>query len=298
MKATGEILDPFLNYLAVEKGLARNTLDSYSRDLNTYLDFLEGEGIASFAGTSKITAMAFIQHLHKRGLAQRSITRALVAVRGLYRYLAQEGHLENNPLEDMELPRLIPSLPYVLTVQDVEQLLAQPDDETTLGIRDGAMLELLYATGMRVSELCDLPTGGLNLEVGFVTVRGKGGKERIVPIGEAAMERAKIYLDKARPAILKGRESPYLFVNNRGGKLSRQGFWKILRAYALKAGITKHITPHTLRHSFATHLLERGADLRFIQAMLGHVDISTTQVYTHVNQEYLKKLHRQYHPRA
>ncbi len=298
MKEKGEILDPFLHYLAVEKGLARNTLEAYSRDLNAYLDFLEAQGIASFAETSKITAMAFIQHLHTRELAQRSITRALVAIRGLYRYLAQEGHLEINPLEDMELPRLIPSLPHVLTVQDVEQLLAQPDDETTLGIRDGAMLELLYATGMRVSELCELPTGGLNLEVGFVTVRGKGGKERIVPIGEAAMERAQLYLEGARGALIKGRESPYLFVNNRGGKLSRQGFWKILRTYALKAGITKHITPHTLRHSFATHLLERGADLRFIQAMLGHVDISTTQVYTHVNQEYLKKLHRQYHPRA
>lgn len=298
MKVTGEIIDPFLNYLAVEKGLARNTLEAYSRDLNAYLDFLEGEGITSLAETSKITAMAFIQHLHKRGLAQRSITRALVAIRGLYRYLSQEGHLEVNPLEDMELPRLIPSLPHVLTVQDIEQLLAQPDMETLLGIRDGAMLELLYATGMRVSELCELPTGGLNLEVGFVTVRGKGGKERIVPIGEAAMERALIYLEKARPALIKGRESPYLFANNRGGKLSRQGFWKILRAYALKAGITKRITPHTLRHSFATHLLERGADLRFIQAMLGHVDISTTQVYTHVNQEYLKKLHQQYHPRA
>lgn len=298
MKEKGEILDLFLHYLAVEKGLARNTLEAYSRDLHAYLDFLEGEGITSFAETSKITAMAFIQHLQKRGLSQRSIIRALVALRGLYGYLSQEGLLEANPLEDMELPRLIPSLPHVLTLQDVEQLLAQPDAETTLGIRDGAMLELLYATGMRVSELCELPTSGLNLEVGFVTVRGKGGKERIVPIGEAAMERARIYLEGSRPAILKGRESPYLFVNNRGGKLSRQGFWKILRTYALKAGITKHITPHTLRHSFATHLLERGADLRFIQAMLGHVDISTTQVYTHVNQEYLKKLHRQYHPRA
>jgi integrase/recombinase XerD len=298
MNVLGEIIDPFLHYLAVERGLARNTLEAYSRDLTAYLDFLEGEGVVSIAETSKITAMAFIQHLHKRGLAQRSITRALVAIRGLYRFLAQEGHLEVNPLEDMELPRLIPALPHVLTVQDIEQLLAQPDTETLLGIRDGAMLELLYATGMRVSELCELPIGGLNLEVGFVTVRGKGGKERIVPIGEAAMERDRLYLEKARGILLKGRESPYLFVNNRGGKLSRQGFWKILRAYALKAGITKRITPHTLRHSFATHLLERGADLRFIQAMLGHVDISTTQVYTHVNQEYLKKLHQQFHPRA
>jgi integrase/recombinase XerD len=294
----GEVLDPFLHYLAVEKGLARNTLEAYSRDLNTYLDFLEAEGIVSFDETTKGTAMAFIQHLQKRGLSQRSVTRALVAIRGLYRYLSQEGQLEANPLEDMELPRLISRLPHVLTVQDVEQLLAQPDAETPRGIRDGAMLELLYATGMRVSELVDLPTSELNLEVGFVTVRGKGGKERIVPIGEAAMERARTYLEGARPAILKERESTYLFLNNRGGRLSRQGFWKILKKYALQAGITKRITPHTLRHCFATHLLERGADLRFIQAMLGHVDISTTQVYTHVNQEYLKQLHRQYHPRA
>jgi integrase/recombinase XerD len=298
MNVNEEILDPFLNYLAVEKGLARNTLEAYSRDLNTYLDFLEAGGIDSFAETSKTTAMAFIQHLQRRGLSQRSINRALVALRGLYRYLLQEGHLEVNPLEDMELPRLIRTLPHVLTVQDVEQLLAQPDDETPRGIRDGAMLELLYATGMRVSELVDLPTSELNLEVGFVTVRGKGGKERIIPIGEVALERALTYLELARPAILKGRENPYLFVNNRGGRLSRQGFWKILRKYAFKAGIAKRITPHTLRHSFATHLLERGADLRFIQAMLGHVDISTTQVYTHVNQEYLRQLHRQFHPRA
>jgi integrase/recombinase XerD len=293
-----EIIDSFLHYLAVEKGLARNTLEAYSRDLNTYLSFLEAEGISSLAQTSKVTVMAFVQRLQKQGLSARSITRALVALRGLYRYLAQEGHLEVNPLEDMELPRLPPPLPHVLTLQDIERLLAEPDVETPRGIRDGAMLELLYATGMRVSELVDLSTSGLNLEVGFVTVRGKGAKERIVPIGEMAMERARAYLEQARPVLLKGKESPYLFVNNRGTRLSRQGFWKILKQYALLAGITKRITPHTLRHSFATHLLERGADLRFIQAMLGHVDISTTQVYTHVNQEYLKQLHRRFHPRA
>jgi integrase/recombinase XerD len=294
----GEILDPFLHYLAVEKGLARNTLEAYSRDLNAYLDFLEGEGIPSLVETTSLTVMAFIQRLKKRGLAMRSITRALVALRGLYRFLAREGYLEANPLEDMELPRLGPTLPHVLTIQDIERLLAQPDTETPRGIRDGAMLELLYATGMRVSELVELPTSGLNLEVGFVTVRGKGSKERIVPIGEVAMDKVRTYLEHVRPAMLKGRESPYLFLNNRGHGLSRQGFWKILRQYTLKAGITKRITPHTLRHSFATHLLERGADLRFIQAMLGHVDISTTQVYTHVNQEYLKQLHRQFHPRG
>jgi integrase/recombinase XerD len=294
----GEVLDPFLHYLAVEKGLSRNTLEAYSRDLNAYLDFLEGEGITSLAETTSLTVMAFIQRLKKRGLAMRSITRSLVALRGLYRFLAREGYLEANPLEDMELPRLGPTLPHVLTVQDIERLLAQPDAETPRGIRDGAMLELLYATGMRVSELVELPTSGLNLEVGFVTVRGKGSKERIVPIGEVAMDRVRTYLEHVRLAMLKGRESPYLFLNNRGGRLSRQGFWKILRKYSLEAGITKRITPHILRHSFATHLLERGADLRFIQAMLGHVDISTTQVYTHVNQEYLRQLHRQFHPRG
>jgi integrase/recombinase XerD len=294
----GEILDPFLHYLAVEKGLARNTLEAYSRDLNAYLAFLEGEGIASLADTTTLTVMAFMNRLKERGLTVRSITRALVALRGLYRYLSREGHLGINPLEDMELPRLSSTLPHVLSIQDVEQLLAQPDAEGPLGIRDGAMLELLYATGMRVSELVALPTTAANLEVGFVMVTGKGGRERICPIGEVAMDRVKSYLERGRPSILKGKESPLLFLNNRGGRMSRQGFWKLLRHYALKAGITARITPHTLRHSFATHLLERGADLRFIQAMLGHVDISTTQVYTHVNQEYLKQLHRQFHPRA
>ena len=293
-----EILDPFLHYLAVEKGLARNTIEAYSRDLIAYLDFLEKEGICSIAETTKLTVMAFILAQKKRGLSLRSITRSLVSLRGLYRYLSQEGYLEVNPLEDMELPKLTPALPHVLSVEEVETLLAQPDDSSPRGIRDGAMLELLYATGIRVSELVELPIRGLNMEVGFVTVRGKGGRERIVPIGEVAMERLRIYLGRARPAILKGRESPYLFLNARGRKLTRQGFWKILKAYALQAGITKRITPHTLRHSFATHLLERGADLRFVQAMLGHVDISTTQIYTHVNQEYLRRLHRQFHPRA
>jgi integrase/recombinase XerD len=293
----GEILDSFVHYLAVEKGLARNTLEAYSRDLNAYLAFLEAEGIASLGVTSKLTVLAFIKQLQKVGLAKRSINRALVALRGLYRFHAREGMLPADPLEDMELPKLGPTIPHVLTVQDCEQLLAQPQAEGPLGIRDGAMLELLYGTGMRVSELCELPVSGLNLEAGFVLIKGKGGKERVCPIGEVAMERVGNYLQRARPLLLKGRESPFLFLNSRGGRMSRQGFWKILRHYALMTGITKHITPHTLRHSFATHLLERGADLRFIQAMLGHADIGTTQIYTHVNQEYLRQLHRKYHPR-
>jgi integrase/recombinase XerD len=295
----GEILDSFLHYLAVEKGLSRNTLEAYSRDLNVYLAFLEAEGIASLADTTKLTVLAFIKQLQKTGLARRSINRALVAVRGLYRFHMTEGHLAADPLEDMELPKLKQTIPHVLTVKDVELLLAQPAAiESPLGIRDTAMLELLYATGMRVSELVGMPVSGVNLDAGFCLIKGKGGKERICPIGEIAMERVRNYLEQARPVLLKGRESPLLFLNNRGQGMSRQGFWKLLRHYALAAGITKHLTPHTLRHSFATHLLERGADLRFIQAMLGHADIGTTQVYTHVNQEYLKELHRKYHPRA
>lgn len=291
-------LDSFLHYLAVEKGLARNTLEAYSRDLISYYDFLEQQGVTSLSATTKLTVTAFIMAQRKRGLSLRSITRSLVVLRGFYKFLVQEDYLQANPLEGMELPKLSSPLPHVLSVQDVEGLLALPDDESARGIRDGAMLELLYATGMRVSELVDLPVHGLNLEVGFVTVKGKGGKERIVPIGEVAVDKLKAYLEKSRPAILKGMENPYLFLNTRGDKLSRQGFWKILKSYALRAGISKKITPHTLRHSFATHLLERGADLRFVQAMLGHADISTTQIYTHVNQEYLKQLHRRFHPRA
>jgi integrase/recombinase XerD len=293
-----EILDPFLHYLAVEKGLSRNTLEAYSRDLLTYLNFLEQERISSLSASTRLTVMAFIMALKKGGLSPRSITRALVALRGLFRYLSQEGYLDVNPLEDMELPRVSPALPHVLSVQEVNRLLAQPDATSPQGVRDGAMLELLYATGMRVSELVDFFLSGLNMDVGIVTARGKGDKERIVPVGEVAIEKVKLYLERGRQVILKGRESPYLFLNLRGEKLSRQGFWKILKKYALQAGITKRITPHTLRHSFATHLLERGADLRFVQAMLGHVDISTTQIYTHVNLGYLKKLHRQFHPRA
>lgn len=296
MKEAG--VDRYLHYLAIEKGLSRNTLEAYSRDLIAYLDFLQAEGVSSLRVATRNTVLSFIKHLHKRGLSARSINRTLVALRGLYRFLVREGDLNDDPLEDMELPKLTPPLPRTLTVHDVVGILAQPDEGTPLGLRDAAMLELLYATGMRVSELVEISIGGVNLEAGFVLIKGKGGKERVCPIGEVAMVRLRRYLEGGRPLLLKGKESPYLFVNHRGGRMTRQGFWKLLRHYALAAGITKRVTPHTLRHSFATHLLERGADLRSIQAMLGHADISTTQVYTHVNQEYLKELHRKYHPRG
>jgi len=291
-------IDSFLHYLAVEKGLARNTLDAYSRDLIAYRSFLDEEGISSLSQTDKLTVMAFVMDQKKRGLVLRSITRSLVAVRGLYRFLSQEGHLATNPLEDMELPRIGTHLPYVLSLVEVERLLEAPDNESPQGLRDGAMLELLYGTGMRVSELVEFPTSGLNMEVGFVTIKGKGGRERIVPVGEMAVTRVLRYMKDSRPRLTKGEATHYLFVNMRGDKLSRQGFWKILKTYAHRAGVSARLTPHTLRHSFATHLLERGADLRFVQAMLGHVDVSTTQIYTHVNQEYLRQLHHRFHPRA
>jgi integrase/recombinase XerD len=290
-------LDSYFQHLILERGLSRNTIEAYSRDINAYLSFLHQQRITSIAEAGRLTLMAFIAQQKKRGLSL-SITRSVVAVRGFYKFLTRESYLSANPLDDMELPRIGPTLPTVLSVGEVERILAIPDPDTPGGMRDAAMLELLYASGMRVSELVDFPVSGLNLEVGFVTVRGKGDKERVIPIGEMAAARVKTYLERSRPMLLKQKQSPYLFLNLRGGKLSRQGFWKILKHYALRAGVLKRITPHTLRHSFATHLLERGADLRFIQALLGHADISTTQVYTHVNQEYLRRLHQQYHPRA
>jgi len=292
------LVDSYLHYLVVEKGLSRNTIESYGRDLRVFLDFVEGRGIRSFRQVTRGDVLAFLKELQGRGLSVRSVSRALVSLRGLFRFLLLEGHLEEDPVEEMEVPRPPRSLPHVLSLQEVERILEAPDPGTPLGVRDRAMLELLYATGMRVSELAGLPPEGVDIQVGFVRVKGKGDKERVIPIGEVARERLDIYLREGRPRLLKGRESPYLFVNRQGRGLSRQGIWKLIKRYALEAGVLTPITPHTLRHSFATHLLERGADLRFVQVMLGHADIGTTQIYTHLNQEYLRKIYQQYHPRA
>ncbi len=292
------LVDSYLHYLVVEKGLSRNTIESYGRDLRVFLDFVEGRGIRSFRQVTRGDVLAFLKELQGRGLSVRSVSRALISLRGLFRFLLLEGHLEEDPVEEMEVPRPPRSLPHVLSLQEVERILEAPDPGTPLGVRDRAMLELLYATGMRVSELAGLPPEGVDIQVGFVRVKGKGDKERVIPIGEVARERLDIYLREGRPRLLKGRESPYLFVNRQGRGLSRQGIWKLIKRYALEAGVLTPITPHTLRHSFATHLLERGADLRFVQVMLGHADIGTTQIYTHLNQEYLRKIYQQYHPRA
>jgi len=292
------LVDSYLHYLVVEKGLSRNTIESYGRDLRVFLDFVEGRGIRSFRQVTRGDVLAFLKELQGRGLSVRSVSRALISLRGLFRFLLLEGHLEEDPVEEMEVPRPPRSLPHVLSLQEVERILEAPDPGTPLGVRDRAMLELLYATGMRVSELAGLAPEGVDIQVGFVRVKGKGDKERVIPIGEVARERLDIYLREGRPRLLKGRESPYLFVNRQGRGLSRQGIWKLIKRYALQAGVLTPITPHTLRHSFATHLLERGADLRFVQVMLGHADIGTTQIYTHLNQEYLRKIYQQYHPRA
>jgi integrase/recombinase XerD len=293
-----QLLDQFLHYLIVEKGLSKNTIDAYSHGLNRFLDSLRKKGIQEMPSVSKFDVRAFLLALRKQGLSTKTVLRNLVAIRTFFQFLIQEGILEANPIEELESPKIAKTLPEILTLKEVEQLLEQPNPQTPLAIRDRAMLEVLYATGMRVSELTHLPINQVNLEGGYVLVFGKGSKERIIPLGSEAMKWVALYLKAARERLAKGKESPFLFINRSGRGMSRQQFWKNIKAYGRRAGIRKRITPHLLRHSFASHLLEGGADLRSVQMMLGHVDISTTQIYTHVTGERLKKIHKRYHPRG
>jgi integrase/recombinase XerD len=293
-----QILDQFLHYLIVEKGLSKNTIDAYSHGLNRFLDYLRKKGIQEMPSVSKFDVRAFLLALKKQGLSTKTVLRNLVAIRTLFQFLIQEGILATNPIEELESPKISKTLPEILTLKEVEQLLEQPNPQTPLAIRDRAMLEVLYATGMRVSELTHLPINQVNLEGGYVLVFGKGSKERIIPLGSEAMKWVALYLKVARERLAKGKESPFLFINRSGRGMSRQQFWKNIKTYGRRAGIRKRITPHLLRHSFASHLLEGGADLRSVQMMLGHVDISTTQIYTHVTGERLKKIHQRYHPRG
>lgn len=293
-----QLSDQFINYLVVEKGLSKNTVAAYSRDLVLYLDFLRTNDITNIAKSDTTLVLKHLIELRDMGLGPRSRARHLVTLRGFYKFLVQEKVLETNPAQIVDLPKAGQKLPDVLKVDDVLRLLQAPDPSKPLGARDSAMLELLYAAGLRVSELTEVRIADINLEACFVRVLGKGSKERVVPIGMAAKEKIEAYLAAARSALLKGRPSSHLFVTRLAKPMTRQGFWKLLKQYALKAGISQKITPHTLRHSFATHLLERGADLRSVQVMLGHVDISTTQIYTHVAQEKLKAVHTEYHPRG
>ena len=292
------LTDRFINYLVVEKGLSRNTVAAYSRDLILYLDSLRTNGIFDIADAGTALILKHLIDLRDAGLGPRSRARHLVTLRGFYRFLVREKVLKTNPAQVVDIPKSGRRLPDVLKVAEVVRLLEAPDTSKPLGVRDAAMLELLYAAGLRVSELIKVDIAGINLEACFVHVLGKGSKERVVPIGEVARRKVDIYIASGRPLLLKGRPSPYLFVTRSAMPMTRQGFWKLLKQYASMAGLSHKITPHTLRHSFATHLLEGGADLRSVQVMLGHVDISTTEIYTHVAQERLKAVHTQYHPRG
>ena len=299
----------FINYLTVEKGLSRNTLHAYRSDLEKLRKFLEERELPLVSATQS-HLQEFVRALQQKPpdgqpVSARSISRILVTVRGLCRWMVLEGKRTEDPSENLESPTVEKKLPRVLSLDQVEALLSQPDlrpgktpAARAMRLRDKAMLEVLYATGLRVSELVSLQVRDLNLDVGYLDCQGKGGKVRAVPLGDSAKEALEQYRDHARQSLLKGKGSPMIFLTSRGQGMTRQGFWKMLRRYGKLAGIRSPLKPHAVRHSFATHLLQRGADLRAVQMMLGHSDISTTQIYTHVLKERLREIYREHHPRV
>jgi integrase/recombinase XerD len=298
MKELDLFVDRFIAFLTIEKGLARNTIESYALDIARFLDFLKRNDIHTLSGIDTPVIIKHIIDLRESGLEPRSRARHLAALRGFFRYLVKEKVISNDPSRIIDIPKTGLHLPDVLTVEEITALMDAPDTKKHKGARDAAMIELTYAAGLRVSELVHLEMHHVHLEAGFIRVFGKGSKERIIPIGSYAKTKVETYINQARPLLLKNGVSPYLFFAREGKPMTRQGFWKLLNKYALAAKIQKHLTPHTLRHSFATHLLEGGADLRSVQTMLGHADISTTQIYTHVTGKQLKMVHEKYHPRG
>ncbi|MBM7701650.1 site-specific tyrosine recombinase XerD [Metabacillus iocasae] len=293
-------IQDFIHYLVVERGLAKNTIDSYERDLKKYVQFLQSvEQLQTVNEVSRTHIVSFLRYLKDQQKSSKTIARHIASIRSFHQFLLREKVAEQDPTVHIETPQLERKLPKVLSTEEVDALLSSSNTRTPLGIRDKAMLEVLYATGIRVSELVNLNISDVHLTMGFIRCLGKGNKERIVPIGRMATEMISTYLNQARPALTKQRSvDESLFVNHHGKRLTRQGFWKILKKLAREARIEKELTPHTLRHSFATHLLENGADLRAVQEMLGHADISTTQIYTHVTKTRLKDVYNQFHPRA
>ncbi len=284
----------FLQFCRIEKGLADNTIAAYKQDLAKF---------EAFCGASAVPPgmedlRAFVDSLYKAGLATRSIAREITTLRNLYAFLLEQGAVDQDPMIALALPKQWETIPKYLNTEEMERLLQTPDPQTATGIRDRAMLEILYATGVRVSELCQARTADADLRLGFIRVTGKGNKQRLVPVGESATKAVVEYLESARPRLLKRRSSPYLFITARGSCMTRQCFWQLLGGYGRRAGIRRRLTPHMVRHTFATHLLEGGADLRSVQVMLGHSDISTTQIYTHVTRGRLRKTIDEYHPRA
>ncbi|MCH8028892.1 MAG: site-specific tyrosine recombinase XerD [Candidatus Dadabacteria bacterium] len=290
-------LDSFITHLSVIKGRSKNTSESYERDISKFLNFVRKQGIENIEQVQYSHVLEFLYRLSADGLKPSTISRSLSSVKQFFKFLIIEKVVEKDPTFLIKNPKSKQALPRVLSVEEIEKLLEAPEPTVREGTRDRAMFEVLYATGIRVSELVGLKLNSVNLEMGFVIVEGKGSKERIVPLGGKAQSSIGDYLAGSRQSLLKGGHCDYLFVTGRRKKMTRQGFWKLIKNYALKAGIGKAVTPHTLRHSFATHLLERGADLRTIQLMLGHSDISTTQIYTHIDKERLKEIHRRHHPR-
>jgi len=284
----------FLNFCRLEKGLADNSLQAYSSDLSSFSAFLGDFEAAPGAEDLR----RYVEHLNESGLSGRSIARRLTTLRSLFGFLLREGLIDSDPSEHMRAPRQWRAIPKFLNLEEIERIIACTEDASPRGIRDRAMLQLLYAAGLRVSELCRVGMSDLNLEMGILRTTGKGNKQRLVPVGREAVKAVEDYLKDGRARLLKGRASRFLFVTARGGCMTRQGFWKLLAAYGRKAGIFRGLTPHMLRHSFATHLLEGGADLRSVQAMLGHADISTTQIYTHVMRSRLRETVEKHHPRA
>jgi integrase/recombinase XerD len=291
------VIDAYLDHLRVERRLAAHTLESYARDLSALTAFAAGVD-RSPERLDRSALEAFVREQMTRGLAPRSVARLVAAVRGFYRFLVLDRRLESSPADDLRPPRAWPALPKYLSLEEVDRLITQPDVSTPLGLRDRAMIELLYATGLRVSELVELRVADLHPDEQYITCIGKGSKERLVPMGEQAAEWIDRYRSTARSVLLRGRSSPRLFINARGGSLSRVGFWKILKRHGQRANLPRMLSPHVLRHSFATHLLENGADLRAIQLMLGHADLSTTQIYTHILEARLRTVYDRFHPRA
>lgn len=287
----------YLHYIRIERGLSDNTINSYRQDLTQFGAYLTAEKL-SLEAVDHVVVLAWLNQLRLAGKSNNSVIRMVTSLRKFFGYLAQEKIVLPNPMRDIKPPKKATHLPAVLSVAEIDALLAVPKDTTPLDIRNRTLIEVMYATGLRVSELVNLKLSDLHLQLGLIQTVGKGDKERIIPIGEVAADWLTRYFASSRLALLKGKASPYVFLNDRGGQLTRQGVWKIIKKLVAEAGITKDVSPHTLRHSFATHILENGADLRIVQELLGHADISTTQIYTHISKKRLSEVYDQYHPRA